>query len=239
MKSAVEIAPPQYPPLAVLNARYADATPQDILRAAITDIFADRIAIVSSFGAESVVLLHLIATVEPALPVLFLNTGKLFGETLRYRDRLQEVLGLTDIRALAPHPDDIKEHDVMGDLWTRSTDECCHIRKVLPQTRAIRNFDALITGRKRFQTNARAKMDIFEQDNDGRYKINPLANWDLDALKTYIETHRLPRHPLVKQNYLSIGCMPCTERVAEGDDYRAGRWAGQDKEECGIHGEGI
>lgn len=231
------------PSLAVINGRYASASPQETLRAAIHDLFPSRIALVSSFGAESVVLLHLIAQIDPSLPIIFLNTGKLFGETLRYRDRLQELLGLTDIRSAGPHPDDLQARDPAGDLWTKSTDDCCHIRKVLPQARSVRGFDALITGRKRFQTNARASMNIFEQDADGRFKINPLANWDLAALKTYIEAHHLPRHPLVKQNYLSIGCMPCTDRVDSETDYRAGRWAGQDKEECGIHvntgGDGI
>ncbi len=229
--------------LAQLNTEFAQSTAPDILRRAIQDIFSGRIGLVSSFGAESAILLHLVAQVEPALPIIFLNTGKLFGETLRFRDRLQARLGLTDIRALAPHPDDLEKHDPKGDLWTRDTDACCHIRKVLPQAHATRGFDALITGRKRFQTKERAQMDIIERDADGTYKLNPLANWGLEDLKSYIETHNLPRHPLVKDGFLSIGCMPCTSRVAPGEDYRSGRWQGQDKEECGIHlnvdGDGI
>ena len=224
-----------------LNATYRDLTAQNILRDAIENQFGGRIGIVSSFGAESVILLHMIAEIDPTTPVIFLNTGKLFGETLRYRDRLQGLLGLTDVRAIGPHPVDLKSHDPKGNLWSRDTDGCCHIRKVLPQARAIEGFDALITGRKRFQTGAREHMDIIEQDSDGRYKINPLANWQLDDLKDYIETHNLPRHPLVKDGFLSIGCMPCTSRVEAGGDYRSGRWAGSDKDECGIHidGDGI
>ncbi len=227
--------------LSELNTSYAALSAQDILRDAIETRFAGRIGIVSSFGAESVILLHMIAAIDPTTPVIFLNTGKLFGETLRYRDRLQGLLGLTDVRAIGPHPDDLKQGDPKGTLWQRDTDGCCHIRKVLPQARAIAGFDALITGRKRFQTGARQEMDIIEQDSEGRYKVNPLANWQLDDLKNYIEAHNLPRHPLVKDGYLSIGCMPCTARVEAGGDYRSGRWVDSDKDECGIHidGDGI
>ena len=229
--------------VAALNALYESMTPQEVLRHAITEAFGERICIVSSFGAESVILLHMIAQIDPSVPVICLNTGKLFGETLRYRDRLQAELGLTDIRAVAPHPDDLRASDPKGSLWQRDTDSCCHIRKVLPQARAVSGFDALITGRKKFQTDTRQTMDVIESSTDGRYKINPLANWQLDALKSYIETHNLPRHPLVKDGYLSIGCMPCTSKVEAGGDYRSGRWAGSDKDECGIHlnidGDGI
>ena len=241
MKPAIIRTPASVGFLSELNASYAELSAQDILRDAIEDRFAGRIGIVSSFGAESVILLHMIALIDPTTPVIFLNTGKLFGETLRYRDRLQALLGLTDIRAIGPHPDDLKKSDPKGNLWQRDTDGCCHIRKVLPQARAIEGFDALITGRKRFQTGARQEMDIIEQDSDGRFKVNPLANWQLNDLKAYIETHNLLRHPLVKDGYLSIGCMPCTARVEEGGDYRSGRWAGSDKDECGIHinGDGI
>lgn len=226
-----------------LNALYEGMSAQDILRHAIEEQFVDRITIVSSFGAESVILLHMISEIDPRLPVIMLNTGKLFGETLRYRDRLQERLGLMDVRAIGPDPRELEVEDTKGGLWQRDTDACCDLRKVRPQARAIEGFDALITGRKRFQTGTRAQMQIIEKDTDGRYKINPLANWDLDALKAHIETHNLPRHPLVKDGYLSIGCMPCTDRVGEGGDYRSGRWADSDKDECGIHlnvdGDGI
>ncbi len=235
--------PPPAIDLPAINALYESLSPQEILRHAITEAFVERICIVSSFGAESVILLHMISQIDPSVPVIFLNTGKLFGETLRYRDRLQSVLGLTDIRSVGPHPDDLKASDPKGSLWQRDTDGCCHIRKVLPQARAVSGFDALITGRKRFQTDTRQTMDVIEASTDGRYKINPLANWQLDELKSYIETHNLPRHPLVKDGYLSIGCMPCTSKVADGGDYRSGRWAGSDKDECGIHlnvdGDGI
>ncbi|MBT7279326.1 MAG: phosphoadenylyl-sulfate reductase, partial [Rhodobiaceae bacterium] len=150
--------------LAPLNARYEAMTAQEILRHAIHEQFVDRITIVSSFGAESVILLHMISQIEPSLPVIMLNTGKLFGETLRYRDRLQDKLKLTDVRTNFPHPDDLLADDPKGSLWQRDTDACCDLRKVRPQARAVAPFDALITGRKRFQTGTRATMDIIERD---------------------------------------------------------------------------
>lgn len=229
--------------LSALNMRYESMSATDILSHAIENEFAGRIATVSSFGAESAILLHMIAAIDPSVPVIMLNTGKLFGETLRFRDRLQERLNLTDVRTAYPHRDDLAAADPKGGLWQRDTDACCHIRKVLPQERAVAPFDALITGRKKFQTSTRATMNIVERDTDGRFKVNPLANWQLDELKAYIETHNLPRHPLVKDGYLSIGCMPCTAKVEAGGDYRSGRWANSDKDECGIHlnvdGDGI
>ena len=224
-----------------LRSAHDGLSAQDFLRAMLTKEFPGKVAAVSSFGSESVVLLHMISEIDPSTPVLFLNTGKLFGETLRYRDRLQEVLGLTDLRAVFPHPDDLKESDPASNLWRKNPDGCCHIRKVLPLRRALESFDAEISGRKRFQTKARGEMQKVEI-NEGRIKLNPLAEWGLEDLTQYIKDHELPRHPLVKDGYLSIGCMPCTQRVQNPGDYRSGRWSGLDKDECGIHGidgEGI
>lgn len=220
--------------LAELRARYGHLDGVDLLTAMLKNAFPGKIAVVSSFGAESVVLLHLVAQVDPATPVLFLNTGKLFAETLRYRDRLQEALGLTDVRALYPHPEDERGLDPHGALWSEDPDACCRIRKVLPLGRALQGFEAQVTGRKRFQTSARSTMDLIEVAQ-GRFKINPLADWGLERLTRHIEAHRLPRHPLVKDGYASIGCMPCTRRVRDGEAYRSGRWAGLDKDECGLH----
>jgi phosphoadenosine phosphosulfate reductase len=203
--------------------------------------FPGEAAVVSSFGSESAVLLHMVAEIDPTTPVLFINTGKLFGETLRYRDRLQDLLGLGDIRTLAPHPVDRAAKDPDGTLWSRDTDACCNFRKVIPIRRALEGFAAQITGRKRFQTQARAEMRAVEYF-DGRFRFNPLSSWTQADLENYITRHNLPRHPLVEDGYPSIGCMPCTRRVHAGEAYRDGRWAGQDKDECGIHGvdgEGI
>lgn len=235
------------PEVAALLERYEDVPAPDFLRAMIEREFRDDICVVSSFGAESAVLLHMVSEIDPTVPVIFLNTGKLFGETLRYRDRLQTLLGLADVRSIGPHPRDLAEQDGTGDLWRRNNDLCCHIRKVLPQQRALKGFRAVLTGRKRFQTAQRSQMTRIEMDDSGtgRLRINPLASFTLEDLQAYLETHKLPRHPLVKDGYLSIGCMPCTDRVKQGEDYRSGRWAEQDKEECGMHdtefigGEGI
>ena len=228
--------------LETLRAKYAGTDARSLLRAMIKDEFAGKITTVSSFGSESVVLLHLISEIDPSVPVIFLNTGKLLGETMRYRDRLQEKLGLIDVRAIGPHPDDLKALDPEGTLWSREPDSCCNIRKVLPLRRAIAGFDAEITGRKRFQTQARTSMSPLEL-NGSRFVVNPLWDWSLQDLKEHILKHDLPRHPLVEDGFLSIGCMPCTERVKEGEDYRSGRWSGLNKDECGIHenaeGDGI
>ncbi|HXM00293.1 MAG TPA: phosphoadenylyl-sulfate reductase [Rhizomicrobium sp.] len=228
--------------LALLQAKAQGRNPHGILELAIKEEFAGGVAVVSSFGAESAVLLHMVAEIDPTTPVLFLNTGKLFGETLRYRDRLQETLGLTDIRAIGPHPDERAASDPEGSLWARDTDACCNFRKVVPVRRALEGFDAQITGRKRFQTLARAQMAAVEYF-EGRFRFNPLADWSLVDLDAYFATHDLPRHPLVEDGYPSIGCMPCTRKVQSGQAYRDGRWAGLEKDECGIHtgvdGEGI
>jgi|HubBroStandDraft_5_1064220.scaffolds.fasta_scaffold29083_2 phosphoadenosine phosphosulfate reductase len=206
-----------------------------IIALALKEEFEDRTAVVSSFGSESAVLLHLVAQADPNTPVLFINTGKLFGETLRYRDRLQDVLGLGDIRTLGPHPADRQLRDPDGTLWSRDTDACCDFRKVIPIRRALEGFDAQITGRKRFQTHARAHMQAVEYF-EGRFRFNPLADWAQADLEAYVALHDLPKHPLVDDGYPSIGCMPCTRRVHAGEGYRDGRWSGLDKDECGIHG---
>src|SRR5262249_50718306 len=158
-------------------------------RLALVEQFEGRSAVVSSFGAESAVLLHLVASIDPTTPVLFLNTGKLFGETLRYRDRLQDVLGLVDVRTIGPHPADRSRLDREGTLWSRNTDACCDFRKVVPIKRALTGFAAQITGRKRFQTSARSEMrpvELFE----GRFRFNPLAEWTLADLEAYTAEHQ-------------------------------------------------
>lgn len=204
------------------------------LELAITGHFAGRIAVVSSFGAEAALLLELVAGIDPATPVIFLETGKHFPETLRYRDRLISRLGLTDVRSVEPQPRDVDLEDPDGRLWSRRPDLCCHVRKVLPLERALQGFDAWVTGRKRFQTNTRRKLPFLELEN-GRVKVNPLADWSQADIDAAFEARDLPRHPLVAEGYPSIGCLPCTRRVGDGDDPRAGRWAGLAKTECGIH----
>ena len=215
---------------------------QGILELALTGEFEGRTAVVSSFGAESAVLLHMVAAIDPATPILFLNTGKLFGETLRYRDRLQDVLGLGDVRSVGPDPKERHALDANGSLWSREPDACCGFRKVAPLARSLKPFAAQVTGRKRFQTRERDLMQPVEWFG-GRIRFNPLWRWTEDELKSYAAAHGLPAHPLRADGYPSIGCQPCTRRVSKGESYRAGRWAGLDKDECGIHvgtdGDGI
>ncbi|WP_379547758.1 phosphoadenylyl-sulfate reductase [Qipengyuania sp. DSG2-2] len=221
-----------------LNAQFADADTHTMLHSVIEGGLAGDIATVSSFGAESIVLLHLIAQVDPGLPVLFLETGKHFPETLAYRDTVAETLGLTNLINLTPDADTLATKDENGLRWSYDPDGCCDLRKVQPLAKALADYDASFTGRKAFQNSARAALPRFELDTSdtaGRLKINPLIDWSQDDIDAYFEAHDLPRHPLVERGYPSIGCSPCTHKVAAGEDPRSGRWKGWDKTECGIH----
>ena len=216
-----------------LNTDLRDGHPADIIRRAIEQ-FDGRIALVSSFGAESAVLLHLVAQVDPGTPVLFLDTGMLFAQTLDYRRNLAARLGLTDVRDLRPRFEDLATADPEAELWRTDTDGCCHIRKVLPLDRALEGFDAWLTGRKRFHGGDRLRLPVVEH-TEQHVKFNPLANWGKADLDAYVREHDLPTHPLVGAGFPSVGCWPCTQPVEEGEDVRAGRWAGSEKTECGIH----
>ncbi len=195
-----------------------------------------RTALVSSFGAESVVLLHMVASVDPDIPVIFLDTLAHFPATLAYRELLVRQLGLRDVRSAAPELRMLGRIDPRGDLHRSDPDVCCHFRKTEPLDAALAGFDAWITGRKRFQGGQRQALPVFEAEQaSGRIKINPLVEWSAEDLEAYRKAYDLPAHPLVDQGYRSIGCAPCTRPVAEGEDPRAGRWAGSSKTECGIH----
>ncbi len=217
-----------------LNSLYEGWGAEAIIAHAAREAFAGRIAFVSSFGADSAVLLHLMASVDPAIPVLFLDTNKLFGETVRYRSRLQHHLGLEDVRVIGPRKRDLERDDPQGVLSMRDPDECCRLRKAEPLSRALKGFDCWATGRKRHQTEFRKAMNVVEHDG-ANFKLNPLAGWTRADISEYFNAHKLPEHPLVRQGYFSIGCMPCTSKVADENDARSGRWAGQAKTECGIH----
>lgn len=217
-----------------LNNLFRGASTEDMLRTVIREHMAGDLAVVSSFGAESAVLLHLVASVDPNVPVIFLDTGKHFEETLAYRDTLVARLGLTNLVTVAPDPEMLAKKDEPGLRWSYDPDGCCEIRKVEPLARALAPFDASITGRKAFQASTRQGLPRFELDGD-RLKINPLATWNKDDLDGYFVEHDLPTHPLIERGYLSIGCAPCTSIVKPGEDPRAGRWRGWDKTECGIH----
>lgn len=228
-----ELARPRVNLAARLDAELRHAHPRTVIEAAY-ETFGDKLALVSSFGAESAVLLDIAAKVDPAIPVLFLDTGMLFGQTLDYRKSLAARLGLTDVRDLRPLYQDLATTDPEAKLWQSDTDACCHVRKVLPLERALEGFDAWITGRKRFHGGDRLALPVVEQ-TEAHVKFNPLANWAKADLDAYMAEHDLPAHPLVEQGFPSIGCWPCTQPVADGEGVRAGRWKGSDKTECGIH----
>lgn len=219
--------------VARLDAELRHAHPRTIIEAAL-ETFGDKLGLVSSFGAESAVLLDIASKVDPNIPVLFLDTGMLFGQTLDYRKNLASHLGLTDVRDLRPHYQDLATTDPEAKLWQTDTDACCNLRKVVPLDLALEDFDAWITGRKRFHGGARMSLPVVEQA-DGRVKFNPLANWTKADLDAYAAEQKLPSHPLVEAGFPSIGCWPCTHPVEDGEDVRAGRWAGSQKTECGIH----
>lgn len=217
-----------------LAASFVGAEAEAILEHAIQKEFAGEIALVSSFGAESAVLLHLVSRVAPDTPVVFLDTQKHFAQTLSYRRKLANQLGLTDVRDVRPDQAETSSIDPRGDLWRHDTDACCDLRKVRPLKSALSGFGSWITGRKAFHGGERMSLPAFEW-NGSHFKVNPLVSWSPDDVEAYRLKHEIPAHPLVEQGYPSIGCWPCTRPVAEGEDVRAGRWAGADKRECGIH----
>ena len=220
--------------IALLNRRDAGKTAQDILKPALA-LMTQKIALVSSFGADSAVLLHMVAQIAPKTPVLFIDTMKLFRATLSYQKQLATHLGLENVNHISPDPGQVFLHDTEGLLHQSNTDACCTLRKVEPLQQALSPFSAWITGRKRHQSATRADLSIWEADAAGRLRLNPLNHWSKQDIAAYFETHNLPRHPLIEKGYPSIGCAPCTFRAPPGMNARAGRWAGQSKTECGIH----
>ena len=226
--------------VAALNARYRHRAATSVIEHGLRDADIGRVAMVSSFGAESVVLLHMVAMVDRKTPVLFVETGMLFAETLSYQREVAAHLGLSDLRLIRATPAQLALRDPGGDLHQSDPDACCALRKSEPLDQALAPFGAWITGRKRFQSGTRAALSFFEVEHSdaretGRIKINPLAHWAREDVADYMINNRLPRHPLVARGYPSIGCAPCTTPVAPGEDPRAGRWRGRDKDECGIH----
>ena len=217
-----------------LNAQVAGADAAAILKVALDPALGLRTAAISSFGAESAALLHLIAEQRPDLPVVFLETGQHFFQTLQYRSQLTATLGLSDVRLVTPDAAEKADLDARDDLWKTDADACCDLRKTRPLARATAGFTALITGRKRYQNATRAALRPFEV-LDGVLRVNPLARWTSETVEDHLAAHALPRHPLVDQGYLSIGCHTCTRPVETGEDARAGRWSGIEKTECGIH----
>ncbi len=222
------------PSAETLDHTLRDATPAEVIAAALQAVGRARLALVSSFGTESAALLKVMADVDPAIPVIFLDTGQLFEETLAYRDALIAQLGLRDVRSIKPLEETLSREDANRELWFSDPDACCRIRKVEPLARALAPFAAWINGRKRFQGGARVAIPVVENDG-ARLKFNPFANVSREELAAIYALEKLPPHPLAAQGYLSVGCMPCTSRAAPDEDARAGRWRGRAKTECGIH----
>jgi phosphoadenosine phosphosulfate reductase len=210
------------------------ASPAEVIAAALAAVGRDRLALVSSFGTESAALLKVMADVDPAIPVIFLDTGWLFEETLAYRDTLIATLGLRDVRSIKPAEAALQREDPERELWFSNPDACCRIRKVEPLARALKPFDGWINGRKRFQGGARAAIQVVEADG-ARLKFNPFANVSRGDIEAIYAAAKLPPHPLAAAGFLSVGCMPCTSRTSPDEDLRAGRWRGRPKTECGIH----
>jgi len=224
----------ELPQAAELDRVLRDASPAEVIATALATVGRERLALVSSFGTESAALLKVMADVDPAIPVVFLDTGWLFTETLAYRDTLIAALGLRDVRSIKPLPETLSREDPESDLWFSNPDACCRIRKVEPLARALKPFSAWINGRKRFQGGLRAAIPVVEVDGE-RLKFNPFANVSREDIAAIYARAELPPHPLVASGYLSVGCMPCTSRTTDGEDARAGRWRGRPKSECGIH----
>jgi phosphoadenosine phosphosulfate reductase len=223
-----------------LSAKFFAMDATKFLRFVIADLFPGKIALVSSFGAESAVLLHMVAEIDRATPVLFIDTGVLFPETLAYRDALIARLDLRNVINIGPDQNQLAREDPETFLWANNPDRCCEIRKVAPLAEALEGFDAWITGRKRFQATTRSSLALFEVEGEGgRVKVNPLAGWSARELIGYLDAHALPRHPLVAKGYPSIGCIPCTSPVKPGEDARAGRWRDKGKLECGLHTQAL
>lgn len=222
------------PPAGELDRALRDASPAEVIATALRTVGRERLALVSSFGTESAALLKVMADVDPAIPVIFLDTGWLFEETLAYRDILIETLGLREVRSIKPSEETLNREDPDRELWFSDPDVCCRIRKVEPLARALKPFSAWINGRKRFQGGLRADIPVVEDDGN-RLKFNPFANASREQIEAIYTLAKLPPHPLTASGFLSVGCMPCTSRSSADEDARAGRWRGRAKTECGIH----
>jgi phosphoadenosine phosphosulfate reductase len=233
-RAMMERAAGEMPPAAELDRELRGASPAEIIATALRTVGREHLALVSSFGTESAALLKVMTEVDPAIPVLFLDTGWLFEETLAYRDTLIAVLGLRDVRSIKPLEETLSREDPERELWFSDPDACCRIRKVEPLQRALAPFRGWINGRKRFQGGLRAAIPTVEEDG-ARLKFNPFANTSREEIEAIYRQAKLPPHPLASSGYLSVGCMPCTSRTSPDEEMRAGRWRGRAKTECGIH----
>ena len=217
-----------------LNSYFSDKPTKELLKFVLTGKKMGRVALVSSFGTQSSVLLHLVANIDSQVQVLFIDTGKLFPQTLQFQKELASVLNLANIKSVIQDSTQLTGRDPDGNLWNSNNSACCDLRKVEPLKNELNRFDSWISGRKIFQGGMRSSLNLFEKSGD-HIKVNPLANWSQDQIKAYIDRFSLPIHPLINEGYSSVGCMPCTSPAVENQSSREGRWPGIEKTECGIH----
>ena len=221
--------------IAEANRQLDGKPPQEILRWAVATFFP-RLTMATAFGAEGCCIIHMLAEIEPRVHVFNLETGYQFPETLQLRERIKERYGIEV--AYATPDTTVPEYEKLhgGPLYESNPDQCCHDRKIIPLRRAVVGFDAWISSIRKDQTTDRAKADVVMWD--GKFnlvKVNPLLGWTKHQLWQFVIDNQIPYNPLHDQGYPSIGCWPCTRAVAEGEDERAGRWAGKAKKECGLH----
>lgn len=224
--------------LSRLAQEFEDKEPEEILGWAIKEFYPD-IALACSFGAEDVCLVDMIVRINPHTKIFYLDTNLLFKETYDVRDRLIEKYHISPIRYVSNLTLEDQSKRYGERLWERDPDLCCKLRKVEPLKEALKGLNAWITGIRREQAPTRANARVIEWDKIfGLVKINPLARWRTKEVWDYIMANKVPYNVLHDRNYPSIGCEPCTRPVKPGEDLRAGRWAGFQKTECGLHGEG-
>ena len=226
--------------LAALNARFETASPREIVEWAVSHVAHDvthpsthRLALTVSFGGGGLVLAYLLSQIDRTIPVIFLDTGFHFPETLEFKQRIVERY---DLNLVEMHP-----ASDPGPLYETDPDQCCHIRKVEPMQRALQGYDVWISAVRRDQSDTRRAVDTLEyQLVNGRpvLKVYPLVRWSGKDVWRYLYEHDIPHHPLLDQGYTSIGCWPCTRATVAGEDERAGRWSGRAKTECGLHAFG-
>jgi phosphoadenosine phosphosulfate reductase len=215
--------------------------PQTILNWAVSTI--DRLAVATSFQSSGLVILHMMRTLRPDVPVLFLDTGFHFAETLAFKDQVTKIWDLNVVDLRGEHGSARGQAEIHGPkLYERDPDKCCFINKVEPLQRALQDYDGWISGLRRDQSPMRSETPIVEAQllpsGDEVMKIHPLAHWTREDVAAYVAEHSVPTHPLLEEGFRSIGCQPCTRAISDNEDERAGRWDGQAKTECGIHSFG-
>lgn len=221
--------------IATANQHLADARAETILRWAVRT-FQDKLTMATAFGAEGCCLLHMLAEIDPSIRIFNLDTGYQFPETLELRERIKARYGI-EVEYIRPEMT-VAEYEAEhgGPLYRIRPDQCCNDRKLEPLRRAVVGYAGWISAIRRDQTLHRAAAGVVQWDAKFKLvKVNPLLSWTRKDVWNFILKHEIPYNPLHDRGYPSIGCWPCTAPVAEGEDERAGRWAGSMKKECGLH----